>query len=58
MKSILVPIDCSAASTRIVDLARQVAKAFVAEIHLIHVREISPATPASPMAMEFRGCRS
>ena len=49
MKSILVPIDCSAASTRIVDLARQIAKAFAAEIHLIHVREISPTTPAAPM---------
>jgi len=55
MKSILVPIDCSAASTRIVDLARQVAKAFVAEIHLIHVREISPATPASPMGYGVPG---
>jgi nucleotide-binding universal stress UspA family protein len=55
MKSILVPIDCSAASTRIVDLARQIAKAFAAEIHLIHVREISPATPAAPMGYGVSG---
>jgi len=55
MKSILVPIDCSAASTRIVDLARQVAKAFAAEIHLIHVREISPAPPAAPMGYGVSG---
>jgi len=55
MESILVPIDCSAASTRIVDLARQIAKAFAAEIHLIHVREISPATPAAPMGYGVSG---
>jgi nucleotide-binding universal stress UspA family protein len=55
MKSILVPIDCSAASTRVVDLARQVAKALAAEIHLIHVREISPATPAALMGYGVSG---
>ncbi len=55
MKSILVPIDCSAASTRIVDLARQVAKAFAAEIHLIHVREISLATPSAPIGYGVSG---
>lgn len=55
MKSILVPIDCSAASTRIVDLARQLAKAFAAEIHLIHVREISPAMPGASMGYSVSG---
>ena len=55
MKNILVPIDCSAASMRIVDLARQVAKAFAAEVHLIHVREIIPATPVAPMGYGVSG---
>jgi nucleotide-binding universal stress UspA family protein len=55
MKSILVPIDCSAASTRIVDLARQIAKAFAAEIHLIYVREISPATLVAPTGYGVSG---
>lgn len=55
MKSILVPIDCSAASMGIVDLARQLAQAFAAEVHLIHVREISPATPVASMGYSVSG---
>jgi nucleotide-binding universal stress UspA family protein len=46
MKSILVPIDCSAATPGVLDLARQLGQAFGAEIHLVHVREIQTALPA------------
>ena len=42
MKCILVPIDFSDATPRVIDLARQLAKALAAEIHLIHVRELTP----------------
>jgi nucleotide-binding universal stress UspA family protein len=51
MKRILVPIDCSNATPAVVDLARQVATAFGAEIHLVHVKEVS-ATP-SPGTMSY-----
>jgi nucleotide-binding universal stress UspA family protein len=45
MKSILVPIDFSAATPRVLELAGQVAKSFGAEIHLVHVKELSAAIP-------------
>src|SRR5262249_36094409 len=45
MKRILVPIDFSAATRRVVDLASQLAKSLGAEIHLIHVRELVPVVP-------------
>jgi nucleotide-binding universal stress UspA family protein len=45
MKSILVPIDCSNATPRVLGLARQMARALSAEIHLVHVREMLPAMP-------------
>jgi nucleotide-binding universal stress UspA family protein len=51
MKRILVPIDCSNATPGVVDLARQVATAFGAEIDLVHVKEVS-ATP-SPGTMGY-----
>jgi nucleotide-binding universal stress UspA family protein len=51
MKRILVPIDCSDATPRIIDLARQVATAFGAEIALVHVKELN-ARP-SPGAMGY-----
>jgi len=48
MKRILVPIDFSDATPRVIDLARQLAKALDAEIHLVHVRELAAAaTPGS-----------
>jgi nucleotide-binding universal stress UspA family protein len=46
MKRILVPIDFSDATPSVIDLARQLAKALDAEIHLVHVRELSAATNA------------
>lgn len=49
MKNILVPIDCSAATPGVLDLARQLAAAFQAELHLIHVREIPSALPTVPL---------
>jgi len=45
MNSILVPIDFSDATPRVLDQAKQVAQAFRAEIHLVHVNEIIPAVP-------------
>ena len=48
MKRILVPIDFSDTTPRVIDLARQLAKALDAEIHLVHVKELSAtATPGS-----------
>ena len=41
MKRILVPIDFSDATPPVIDLARQLAKGLDAEIHLVHVRELS-----------------
>jgi len=38
MKCILVPIDFSDLTEPVIDLARQLAKAFSAEIHLVHVK--------------------
>jgi nucleotide-binding universal stress UspA family protein len=43
MKRILVAIDFSDATPRVIDLARQLAKALDAEIHLVHVKELSAA---------------
>jgi nucleotide-binding universal stress UspA family protein len=48
MKRLLVPIDFSDATPRLIDLAQQLAKALDAEIHLIHVKEVSAdATPGT-----------
>ena len=41
MNRILVPIDFSDATPPVIDLARQLAKGLDAEIHLVHVRELS-----------------
>ena len=41
MKRILVPIDFSDVTPRVVGVAQQFAKALDSEIHLIHVRELS-----------------
>ena len=50
MKSILVTIDFSAATPPLLDLTRQLGKAFGSEIHLVHVREIPAPLPTSPLA--------
>jgi nucleotide-binding universal stress UspA family protein len=51
MKRILVPIDFSDVTAPAIDLAREQAKAFHAEIYLVHVKEIS-AAPA-PGALDY-----
>ncbi len=48
MKCILVPIDFSDVTPPVIDLARQLAKALSAEIHLVHVKELTAApTPGT-----------
>ena len=51
MKRILVPIDFSDATLRVIDLAQQLAKALDAEIHLVHVKELTAA--AAPGALGY-----
>lgn len=48
MKTILVPLDCSAASERVLGLAQTIARSFGAEVHLMHVREIRAGLPPYP----------
>lgn len=49
MKRILVPVDFSPAMEGVLKHARELARAFQAELHLVHVREIS-AVPIFPAA--------
>jgi nucleotide-binding universal stress UspA family protein len=49
MKRILVPVDFSPAMEGVLALARVMARAFDAELHLVHVREIA-AVPVFPAA--------
>jgi nucleotide-binding universal stress UspA family protein len=51
MKCILVPIDFSDVTPPVIDLARQLAKALDAEVHLIHVKEVTAA--ATPGALGY-----
>jgi len=51
MKGILVPIDFSDVTPRVIGVAQQLAKALDAEIHLIHVTELSAA--AAPGALGY-----
>jgi hypothetical protein len=51
MKRILVPIDFSDATPPVIDLARDLAKGLGAEIHLVHVKELSAA--AAPGDVQF-----
>jgi nucleotide-binding universal stress UspA family protein len=55
MKSILVPIDFSDATPRVIDLARQLAKALDAEIHLIHVKELTAAAASGTLGYGLAG---
>ena len=41
MKRILVAVDFSDATPGVIDIARQLARALDAEIHLVHVRELT-----------------
>jgi nucleotide-binding universal stress UspA family protein len=44
MKRILVPIDFSDVTPPVIDLARHLAKALDAEVHLVYVKEFTAAT--------------
>jgi len=55
VKRILVPIDFSDATPRVIDLARQLAKALDAEIHLIHVKELSAAAAPGTLGYGLAG---
>jgi nucleotide-binding universal stress UspA family protein len=55
MKRILVPIDFSDATERVIDLAQQLAKALDAEIHLIHVKELTAAAAPGTLGYGLAG---
>jgi nucleotide-binding universal stress UspA family protein len=55
MKRILVPIDFSDVTPPVIDLARQLAKALDAEIHLVHVKELTAATAPGPLGYGLAG---
>ena len=46
MKNILVPIDHSAATGHVVDVAQEIARPFGARVHLVHVKELTAAPAA------------
>jgi nucleotide-binding universal stress UspA family protein len=55
MKCILVPIDFSDATPGIIDLARQLARSLGAEIHLVHVKELSAAAATGTLGYGLAG---
>jgi nucleotide-binding universal stress UspA family protein len=55
MKRILVPIDFSDATPAVIDLARQLAKGLDAEIHLVHVKELSAAAATGTLGYGLAG---
>jgi nucleotide-binding universal stress UspA family protein len=55
MKCILVPIDFSDITPRVIDLARQLAKALDAEIHLVHVKELTAAATPGTLGYSLAG---
>src|SRR6266498_1631901 len=55
MKRILVAIDFSEVTPPVIHLARQLAKALTAEIHLVHVREITAAPMAASLGYGLAG---
>jgi nucleotide-binding universal stress UspA family protein len=55
MKRILVPIDFSDATLRVIDLAQQLAKALDAEIHLVHVKELTAAAAPGTLGYGLAG---
>jgi nucleotide-binding universal stress UspA family protein len=55
MKRILVPIDFSDATPAVIDLARQLAKSVGAEIHLVHVKELSAAAAVGALGYGLTG---
>src|SRR5947208_5493176 len=55
MKRLLVPIDFSDATPRVIDLPRELAKALDAEIHLIHVKELGAAAAPGTLGYGLAG---
>ena len=55
MKRILVSIDFSDVTPSVIDLARQLAKALDAEIHLVHVRELTAAATPGTLGYGLAG---
>ena len=55
MKRILVPIDFSDVTPPVIALARQLAKALRAEIHLVHVKELTAAPPPGTLGYSLAG---
>jgi nucleotide-binding universal stress UspA family protein len=55
MKRILVAIDFSDVTPAMIDVAQQLAKALGAEIHLVHVKELTAATAPGPLGYGLAG---
>jgi nucleotide-binding universal stress UspA family protein len=55
MKRILVPIDFSDVTPPVIDLARQLAKALGAEIHLVQVKELTAAAMPGTLGYGLAG---
>lgn len=55
MKRILVPIDFSDVTSPVVDLAGHLAKALGAEIHLVHVKELTAGTTPGTLGYGLAG---
>ena len=55
MKCILVPIDFSDVTHPVLDLARQLAKALGAEIHVLHVKELTAAAMPGTLGYGLAG---
>jgi nucleotide-binding universal stress UspA family protein len=55
MKSVLVAIDFSTATPRVLEFAGQLAKILASEIHLVHVKELVPAIPPSAIGYGMAG---
>jgi nucleotide-binding universal stress UspA family protein len=55
MKRILVPIDFSDVTPSLIGLARQLAKALDAEIHLVHVKEFTAAATSGALGYGLAG---
>jgi nucleotide-binding universal stress UspA family protein len=55
VKCILVPIDFSDVTAPVIDLARQLAKALGADIHLLHVKELTAAATPGTLGYGLAG---
>jgi nucleotide-binding universal stress UspA family protein len=55
VKRILVPIDFSDVTPGVIDVAQQLAKAIGAEVHLVHVKELTAATAPGTLGYGLAG---